>query len=66
MTKECLEYINEIYPKKQEQIETTFYPTGNLEEDIKSLLKMGVQGKDIAEVLHTSPAKVSRIKKKIA
>lgn len=66
MTKECLEYINEIYPKEQEQIETTFYPTGNLEEDIKSLLKMGVQGKDIAEVLHTSPAKVSRVKKKIA
>ncbi len=66
MTKECLEYINEIYPREQEQIETTFYPTGNLEEDIKSLLKMGVQGKDIAEVLHTSPAKVSRVKKKIA
>ena len=66
MTKECLEYINEIYSKEQEQIETTFYPTGNLEEDIKSLLKMGVQGKDIAEVLHTSPAKVSRVKKKIA
>lgn len=66
MTKECLQYINEIYPKEQEQIETTFYPTGNLEEDIKSLLKMGVQGKDIAEVLHTSPAKVSRVKKKIA
>ncbi len=42
-----------------------FHVTGNLETDICTLLKMGVQGKEIAEVLSTSPAKVSRVKKKM-
>lgn len=66
MTNECLEYINEIYPsEEQEEIPDVFRASGNLEEDIKALLKMGVQGKDVAEVLHTSPAKVSRVKKKM-